>query len=681
MPNDKARTRRISRLRDGETNGRELNPGVCLAIVHHANQYIITNGYANRSGLEESADGYLKILKLHQTHEVPFHIHVSGTLLEGLMWYRPDVLRILRELHDQGLVELIGSSYGQNIMRFFSHEYNFKQLDEQLALYRDILNVDPRTVKVFWPPERVWDTRRIAPVLTDCTLLNGGYPYVLVDDRTLYPLDDASSSRRMFDRRDGARMRDFTACRIRAGNNLIALPISRTLRWNIPPHDETSLEQMEQLLDEFEDSKSAEAAIAIYADDMEKTAGIGGWDPSGPAHFDLFLEWMSRNRSFRPVKLREWATCQRVIKELSIDVGTFVELSDQFGAGDDYEDWYFDPQWDIYRSYHSSSETKVKQRAAAGANVGLIELAWKQLLVSSWETAWHTPPCGVHGDPLNHGKPSPWIKAVASHGRHAIVIAEAAYWMAHHDDAAQACLVDIDSDGEEELILKNDKLFAVFAPRWGARLVYLFNIEGEDGKMVVGNPCDDWNWQEELNKYMRVPANHPGALTDLDFEDDKYEAMLDSMDGVEATVRLINTENLSAARGMEKTVSLATGSNEIRVAYRIPDSVAELDIECGVSPDYHSLLRHGAMWLKPIKRTARWGYKNGGVSVWIRSDRLARNVFQPSEERDFGHGRAVRIRAPSSAFTLYIGSRCRASNYKTRISRQTGLGSTLIATD
>ena len=292
--------------------------------MHHANQYIITNGYASRSGLNESADGYLKILKLHQAHEVPFHLHVSGTLLECLVWYRPDVLSILRELLDQGLVELIGSSYGQNIMRFFSHEHNLRQLNEQLALYRDLLNVEPRTIQVFWPPERVWDTRRLAPVLTNSALLNGGYAYVLVDDRTLYRRDDGNSSRRMFDQRDGSGMRDYTACRIHNGNELIALPISRTLRWNIPPRDETSLERMEQLLDEFDEAtESAEATIAIYADDMEKTAGIGGWDPRGPAHFEVFLQWMCRNRSFRPVKLREWAARQRVVKERPIDVGTY----------------------------------------------------------------------------------------------------------------------------------------------------------------------------------------------------------------------------------------------------------------------------------------------------------------------------------------------------------------------
>ena len=177
-------------------------------------------------------------------------------------------------------------------------------------------------------------------------------------------------------------------------------------------------------------------------------------------------------------------------------------------------------------------------------------------MASCWETAWHTPSCGVHGDPTNHGEPSPWSKAVASHVRHALVIAEAAHWMTHRDGAAHACLSDVDHDGEDELIVKNDKFFAVFTVRWGARLVYLFNVEGTNGKMVIGNPCDDWNWQEELNKFMHIPANHPGALTDLRFEDDRYEVNLHSTYGDAVEVQFVNSERRSAAHSRRRNLGL-----------------------------------------------------------------------------------------------------------------------------
>ena len=40
--------------------------------------------------------------------------------------------------------------------------------------------------------------------------------------------------------------------------------------------------------------------------------------------------------------------------------------------------------------------------------------------------------------------------------------------------------------------------------------------------MVVGNPCDDWNFLEDLNRFMEVPRNHPGAFADVGFENDEY---------------------------------------------------------------------------------------------------------------------------------------------------------------
>ncbi len=63
-----------------------------LAIVHHANQYVVTDGYDNRVGISgivgtsSSQTGLLRVLKLHERYRVPFSLHISGTLLESLAW-------------------------------------------------------------------------------------------------------------------------------------------------------------------------------------------------------------------------------------------------------------------------------------------------------------------------------------------------------------------------------------------------------------------------------------------------------------------------------------------------------------------------------------------------------------------------------------------------------------------
>lgn len=634
-----------------------------FAIVHHANQYIITNGYQNREGLDDvigtqgGDTGYLKVFQLHQAYKIPLNLHLSGTLLEAILWHHPDFLFHLRDLKRQGLLDFIGSSYGQNIMRFFGDHHNFRQLNEELKLYGQHLGVDPQLLKVFWPPERVWDTKRLAHLLTDKKLLNGGYDYILADDRLFYPIN-GMVSRQIFDQVRERSFTDFYPCGISQGNGLTALPISFFLRHNIPPHDQSGLEEVEKFFHWLaaENSNAECSLIAIYGDDLEKSAGCCGWAEGGPERYETFLRWLVRNPWVRPVKLNEWAGHCDACQE-PIEVGTYYEMSHHFGAGEDYERWYYDPKWDRYRNYYAWSEEKVSEAAKSGADSALLEMAWKHLMASSWETAWHTPPYGTHGEAFSAQEPSPWIKAIASHSRHAAVIAEAAYWMKEKDQRSHAYPQDIDHDGDEELILKNNRLFAVFSPSCGGRLIYLFSVSGAQGKMVIGNPCDDWNWMEELNKYMEIPANHPGALADAGHENDRYEIALTETQGDETRAILVNKEEKSGAFGLRKSLRFGRDSCEIEVTYLLPRDLANLSIECGLSPDYLHLLDLGHDHLKEFRDFNIRGYSNDAVSVWVRLEDLRKTVFDEAAPREFGHGYVIQIEALDSPFTIWIGTK------------------------
>src|SRR5206468_1848955 len=105
-----------------------------------------------------------------------------------------------------------------------------------------------------------------------------------------------------------------------------------------------------------------------------------------------------------------------------------------------------------------------------------------------------------------------------------------------------AGIVDIDNDGAEELVLKNDHLFAIVSPRWGGRLTHLFDLTCRSGCLVIGNISDDWNWQEELHRYMDHPRNHPGAFADVGHEHDTYEAAVATGQGLAVGATLQNVE-------------------------------------------------------------------------------------------------------------------------------------------
>jgi hypothetical protein len=297
----------------------------------------------------------------------------------------------------------------------------------------------------------------------------------------------------------------------------------------------------------------------------------------------------------------------------------------------------------------------VEQSSLSGGNAALIDLAQKHLMASSWESAWHTPAEGPFGNPESNGQPSPWIQALGSHSRHAAVIAEASHWAAHHDARVHASLYDIDADGEKELVIKNDKLFTVITPRWGGRIVALFSIEGPQGKMVIGNPTDDWNWMEELNRFMEVPANHPGALTDLGMEHDAYDVLNGLSDGPVVEVELQNAELSSKGFGLIKHIRLLQGEARIEARYSLPESLEGISIDFALSPDYLNLLRHGRALLKPFVNGEARGWSASSTSVWVRAEDGSAFSWREPFPDEGGHKATFRLTTSDKCFSVSIG--------------------------
>jgi hypothetical protein len=331
-----------------------------------------------------------------------------------------------------------------------------------------------------------------------------------------------------------------------------------------------------------------------------------------------------------------------------METGTFAELAREFDAGEGYEKWYFAADWAPYRGHFDWASKRVAELAAAGADASLLELAEKQLLVSNWETAWHTPPNGPHGDATQNGHASPWARALTSHSRLAAVTAEAAHWMRAADGLAHAAFVDLDCDGERELVLKNRQIFAVVAPRWGARVVALYRVAGDGGAMLVGNPCDDWNWMEELNRYMDTPRNHPGAYADVGMEHEPYAVECSVEAGREVSV------TLHSARGIVKEFSLTADAARLRVRYRLPAAIEALAVEFGLSPDYLRLLREGSRAVRPLESDGARGCAAGGVAVWVRPE----PGLEWTEPRQswIGHGWMLAVLARRREFAIDLGS-------------------------
>ena len=638
-----------------------------LALVHHANQFLITNGYEDREGIEEIVNGYASVLRLHEEHGVVANLHLSGTLIEAAAWHCPWFLDLVKDLRRAGVVALIGGVYTETPMTLFPPDFNIGQLNELLFLYEHHLGCAPSDVRICWVPERVWETEKLSPALASAQLANGGYRAVLLDDRLLYPSSPRydRSQRAAFDAlgpfdrvaqeeraptREGAAGVDLDACRIHEvadSGGLVLVPLSADFRhWVAPTRLEhwTHLEAAVAALDR----DGGDDTVLVFADDLERTAGVGGWNASVLEPYDAFLRWMAERPEIEPVSLPEYVGSRPARRITSVDPGAFFELAHVWGAGEDYRRWFDAGAWAPYRQYVEEAQEDLAAAETDGADKRLLELGRKHLFASTYETAWHD--VGGH-DRL----PAGWAKAVASHARVVSVITAAARWFTRADGALAARNMDVDRDGEDEVVLAGEEVFAVVAPAHGGRLVYVFARGSDGGALVVGNPTDDWHLDEGLNRFMTNPPNHPGALVDGGGERDAYEISRLETTGTSALVELTNVEPQSAFRGMRKTIAGAADGSRIDVCYRVPSEITEMSVESCLSPDYYRLLREGRGRLESFRAPRRRGFRLGDVAVWVslrpgEDTRWAEPVTNP------GHALSVRVVARTPHFHLAVGS-------------------------
>jgi starch synthase len=215
-------------------------------------------------------------------------------------------------------------------------------------------------------------------------------------------------------------------------------------------------------------------------------------------------------------------------------------------------------------------------------------------------------------------------------------------------------IADLDGDGEDEVILRNDRSYAVLSPVRGGRLIYLFARTPRGGALLVGNPSDDWNFQEELNRYMDRPSNHPGALADAGFEHDRYRISFVDVD-VHALVVLTNVQEGSCLLGASKAFLLLPNTPALVVRYRIPDTLDDLATETCLSPDYYRLLRRGRHTLSPISGEHWRGYRNDDAAVWVSLADDEDTSWERPVTQEVGHGLVVRAMARTPHFHLLLG--------------------------
>lgn len=635
-----------------------------LILVQHAHQHIVTAGYDNREGVFDLHRALSGMLLEHLARRVPLALHISGTLTTALMWHVPAFAGLVRRASEEGLLELIGSAYAQNVMPLFSAEHNLRQLGETLRLYQRHYGVHPENVTCAWVPERVWNTEILAGVFASPDLPNGGYRTVLLDDRHAYRThaDAGDVSRAEFDAEsapgaaclgeyawrdrplpggDGRHLRPY---RIAGAERLVVLPLSSELRYALPVHGPAQAERLERVLASA--AATGRGTLLTFGDDAERSGGVGPWAPS-PWHeqsLSPYAATMAVLTEDPRVRLRlpsEWLAHHDVTAVRPVDPGGFYELVTQQGAGEDYRGFWDAEEWRPYRAELQAVEELLCAPVPGTPSGGLWDAAWQQLMVSSYETGWQEPDdAGVY-------RPAPWAKATANHVREARLLAAAAARADRPERTVFVQVADLDGEGNEEIVLCNGAMFVVVSPRYGGRIVLACDLTIAGGRVVIGNFADDWNWQEQPHQFMGRPRNHPGGLADVGAENDRYAIVDLRVDDGGLLLVLGNVELGSRLHGLRKTFRLPVDANRLEVSYRLPEHCARVGVEFALCPDYLHLLREGREALTSLEGDgrARRGFAAGRTAVWVDVEGGQPVAWDRPVEPECGHAGILRLSA------------------------------------
>lgn len=596
-----------------------------VVLVHHANQLLITDGYTHRDGIGPVAGAVLDVAAVHEAHGLPASLHLSGTLVEALAWHRPDVLDATRQRAASGLLEVMGGAYAEPVLTELSDRAVRRHLRVTAQVSARHLGTDgPGGLASAWVPERVWHPR-MGPLLAEA-----GYRRVALDDRLLLP----AAERPAYDARGPWAQRperlDPALCRVVREDSagLLVAPISAALRYLVPPRDDDDLALLDRLVDALPDD-----AVLVYADDLERTAGVAGWEPALD-RFARFAAWLEGHPRLRAARLADLPAPPAAATPVHLAPGTYYELAHLHGAGDDYRGWGADLRWQPY----ATAVQRVERQLDAGERGRDVDaLAERLLLVAQHETGWQDVTDAPGRDAAEHvgppGRaPAPWARATAAHVRDARPLMHVGRWAAAGGCAPTAVELDTEGDGEPEIVLADRSLWCLLSPRYGGRVTLLGVRDGDDARVVVGNPLDHWNFQEESHRYMQEPPGHPGAFGAHGQQDEAWQVLPPEAGPDLARVVLTRPD------GQTRRIGLYDG--RLALCWQGPGTT-RVTVESLVSADYLRDLREGSRGTTGTGGRQWAGMTAGGRTTWTAWDAGA--VCVPPTARLAGHGGAFAV--------------------------------------
>ena len=431
-------------------------PSITFLLVIHNHQPLGNFPHVLERVYAEAYAPFFETLARHPG--VKIAAHHSGSLLSWLEDAHPEYLDRLRHLVERGQVELLTGGFYEPILAAIPNTDRVGQIEKQSAWLRARFG---RTPVGLWLAERVWE-----PDLPS-SLSSAGVKYTLLDDTHF--LSAGADANRL----DGPYLTEDR------GRTVHVFPISKRLRYLVPFHEpQETIDFLRQA------SELGAGRVFVLGDDGEK---FGHWPNTHKRVYeegwlDRFLSLLEENRSW--LRTACPSDVMSVVRgRIYLPTSSYEEMGEwtlparlqaRFHAAkervttesvDDARFWSGGP-WRAFLGRYPESDRMYQRGLAlrdeasvlrdASASARATDVLWSAQQNCPY---WHGVFGGVY---LPHLRDAVWTRLLEAER----IIVEAQ----HPGEAgwAEAKAVDLDADGEDEVLLRNDALSAVVDPAWGA---------------------------------------------------------------------------------------------------------------------------------------------------------------------------------------------------------------------
>lgn len=609
-----------------------------LVLLTHTAQPLLSGGEVQKMINSGFGTGFHRLLDAHEAYGKKATLHFTPTLASGIQWAKADPAlgkpwrdgpafnQRIASLAADGTLALLGTTFSDHIIGYFDDAFNNDNVALATQTMDAIYDATP-SAEVFWNPERVADDQ----ILDKISAMGFGFTFV----------DQMRHLHRWYGRlsalsQDGYRINHIhgvkcfvindqaSQYRYRNADNGLSMPMRSLL------HGRFRSSQQDQVIILYHDWAEFEnfANAAAYDANLRWVANHPWVQVVAPqeiaaGHIDIDRDAVG---DAWPAMIRSGGSLPRTAHDY-VHHATQENYDHWFNGLPGREEGLRDKVFEIRAGVslpwafgrQSESDNLLVKRAwnsigGISGNIGWI--ARGTLHAGMYLTAFHQQTNSdlskySTGDYINLDTDYNTLlgsSAVSqARSRMAALGAKVYLWSVAPPALPQTEAADVDLDGEDEYLLKNRELFAVFE-RQGGRLVSAWSRNAINGQVyqMIGNPLalaegvteDEGAYNDDGTS---IVARRTSGFKDWFAVGPNTASYVNDLYTVSA---IANGWVFSSSDG-KITKSITLGSlPRLNASYVLSGDVTKLYVRHGLSPHLNDLLIHGQEHLTPLTASA-----------------------------------------------------------------------------